>query len=204
MLTERKVHKNILRPLIASALFISVLLASSINVAPAMAESASPQYLQKVHDEIKAHHYQRAMQMLEVKAHAGCSYSQSLLGLMHQKGIGCKADPKEASHWFLAAAKNNFVDAQLQLGKLYSTASRNIAPEANQAKYWLTRAAEQGAEGARELIGHIPGGPELEYKVTKMRTDAAQTAAQGEQGLTQSWTGYANIVNTLNGASGQH
>jgi hypothetical protein len=169
----------------------------------AIREQASPEYLQLVHDEIKAHHYKRAMEMLEVKAKKGCAYSQSLLGLMHQKGLGCAADGKEAAHWFLQAAKNDFVDAQLQLGKLYMSATDHLhlAPQAAQAKYWLTRAADQGVSEAKQLIEHVPGGAQLEYKVAQLKTDAAQTASAGEQSLTKSWTGYADIVHTLNNSA---
>ena len=175
---------------------------SLISISPGVAaESASREYLEKVHTQIKAHHYQEAMKMLKVKAINGCKYSQSLVGLMYQKGLGCKADAKEAAHWFGMAAKNDFVDAQFQLGKLYRSASHELAPEANQAKYWLDKAAANGAVEAKQLMDKVPGGPQLEYKVAEMRNNAQVGTSQGEQGLTQSWTGYANIVKTLNSSS---
>jgi TPR repeat protein len=175
--------------------------AEHVKTAVVVREQASPEYLQHVHDEIKAHHYKRAMEMLEVKAEKGCAYSQSLLGMMHQKGLGCAADGKEAAHWFLQAAKNDFADAQFQLGKLYMTASRDLAPEASQARYWLSKAASQGISEAKQLIEHIPGGTQAESKLAELKTDAAQSASQSEQGLTKSWTGYADIVHTLNNSA---
>ncbi|MBU6452502.1 MAG: sel1 repeat family protein [Cyanobacteria bacterium REEB67] len=173
----------------------------NVTTTVAVRQQASPEYLQRVHNEIKAHHYKRAMEMLEVKAQKGCAYSQSLLGLMHQKGLGCAADGKEAAHWFLQAAKNDFADAQFQLGKLYMSAGRDLAPEASQARYWLTRAADQGVKEAKQLIEHIPGGPQAESKLAELKADAAQSATQSEQGLTKSWTGYADIVQTLNNSA---
>lgn len=167
----------------------------------AAAEQADRQYLDRVHSHIKAHQYKEAMSMLKVKADQGCTYSQSLLGLMHQKGLGCKADPREAAHWFAMAAKKDFGDAQFQLGKLYKSASRELAPEADQAKYWLEKASAQGIADARQFIDHVPGGSELDYKVSQFRQQAEVDASRSERGLVQSWTGYANIVSTLNTSS---
>jgi len=181
--------------------FLSSLALSLPLASAALAEEASREYLDKVHAQIKEHHYQEAMRLLKMKAEKGCSYSQSLLGLMYQKGLGCKADLKEAAHYFGMAAKNDFVDAELQLGKLYRSAARELSPGANEAKYWLTKAADKGVTEARDLINHVPGGPQIEYKVAQLKTQAASGAGQSEQGITQAWTGYANIVNTLNGAS---
>ena len=154
-----------------------------------------------MHTEIKAHHYQRAISLLKVKADKGCAYCQSLLGLMHQKGLGCRADAKEAAHWFGMAAKHDFVDAQFQLGKLYRTASAELAPETNQATYWLSRAANNGASEAKQVIDHVPGAAELEYKVAQFKNQAGSAAGQSEKGLVQSWTGYADIVRTVNAAA---
>lgn len=166
-----------------------------------MAEQASREYLDKVHGEIKSHHYQEAIKLLKVKADKGCSYSQSLLGLMHQKGLGCKADAREAARWFTMAAKRDFVDAQFQLGKLYRSASRELAPTTGEAKYWLGKAAANGVSEAEQLVDNVPGGAQLEYKVSQFRNQARTDAGESEQGLVQSWTGYANIVSTLNSAS---
>lgn len=168
---------------------------------PALAEQASREYLDQVHTEIKAHHYHEAMKLLKVKADRGCAYSQSLLGLMHQKGLGCKADAREAAHWFTMAARRDFVDAQFQLGKLYRTASRELAPQTGEAKYWLTKASAGGVSEARQLIDRVPGGEELAYKVSQFRNQASSDASASEQGLVQAWTGYSNIVGTLNAAA---
>ena|GEM_PF-1184842 len=167
----------------------------------AAAEQADRQYLEQVHTHIKARRYKEAMSMLKVKADKGCPYSQSILGLMHQKGLGCDADAREAAHWFTLAAKKNFGDAQFQLGKLYKSASRELAPEAEQARYWLEKASAHGISEAKQFIDHVPGGQQLEYKVSQFRNQASADASQSEQGLMQSWTGYANIVNTLNTSS---
>jgi TPR repeat protein len=122
------------------------------------------------------------MRLLKGKAEKGCAYSQSLLGFMHQKGLGCRADTKEAAHWFTMAAKHDFVDAQFQLGKLYRTASRDVAPEANEAKFWLTRAAGQGVSEAKDLMDGVPGSSELEYKVAQLKNQAGVDASAGEKG----------------------
>ena len=167
----------------------------------AAAEQADKQYLEQVHTHIKAQRYKEAMTMLQVKAEKGCPYSQSLLGLMHQKGLGCKADARDAAHWFSMAAKKGFGDAQFQLGKLYKSAARELAPEADQAKYWLEKASAQGISDAKQFVDHVPGGTDLEYKVAQFRDQAKSDVSQSEQGLMQSWTGYANIVSTLNTSS---
>jgi TPR repeat protein len=183
-------------PLMAAAVFLALLCPL-----PALAEQASREYLDQVHTEIKAHHYHEAMKLLKVKADRGCAYSQSLLGLMHQKGLGCKADAREAAHWFTMAARRDFVDAQFQLGKLYRTASRELAPQTGEAKYWLTKASAGGVSEARQLIDRVPGGEELAYKVSQFRNQASSDASASEQGLVQAWTGYSNIVGTLNAAA---
>jgi TPR repeat protein len=183
-------------PLMAAAVFLAPLCPL-----PALAEQASREYLDHVHTEIKAHHYHEAMKLLKVKADRGCAYSQSLLGLMHQKGLGCKADAREAAHWFTMAARRDFVDAQFQLGKLYRTASRELAPQTGEAKYWLTKASAGGVSEARQLIDRVPGGEELAYKVSQFRNQASSDASASEQGLVQAWTGYSNIVGTLNAAA---
>jgi hypothetical protein len=183
-------------------IFIAVLFCFvCIPLPPACAEQASRDYLNRVHTQIKAHHYHEAIRLLKVKADKGCAYSQSLLGLMHQKGLGCRADAKEAAHWFAMAAKHDFVDAQFQLGKLYRTASRELAPEAGQAQYWLAKAGSHGVSEATQLVDRVPGGAELEYKVSEFKNQAQVDASQSEHGLVQSWTGYANIVKTLNTAA---
>ncbi|MBS1989536.1 MAG: sel1 repeat family protein [Cyanobacteria bacterium SZAS LIN-3] len=164
-------------------------------------EHADAKYLEQVHVHIKAHRYREAMTMLKVKAEKGCPYSQSLLGLMHQKGLGCKADARQAVQWFTMAAKHDFGDAQFQLGKLYKTAAGDLAPEAGEARYWLEKAAAQGIAEAREFFDRMPFGPQLEYKVAQFKNQAQLDAGRSEQGLEQSWTGYANIVNTLNASS---
>ena len=60
------------------------------------------------------------------------------LGLMYSQGLGLAQDPQQAARWFLDAAMQNHVPAQLALAQLQEAA------QLAEAVQWYQKAAEAG------------------------------------------------------------
>ena len=175
---------------------------------PAVHGNAAYTHLDRAHAALKAHHYHRAFAILSNKAKSGCPYSQTMLGHMYDTGVGATVNLEKAVHWFKKAAEQGYGQAQLDLGKLYLGGERLVKaeehfvqPEFAHAAFWLRKAAAQGIDEAHELLAKIPGEEAAENKIVQSRVQAAQNAAEAENGITTGWKGYADMTNTLNQAS---
>ncbi len=75
------------------------------------------------------------------------------LGLMHDLGIGVTGNSTLAQAWYLAAARQKHVLAQLALGKCFEVLPSKTDKE--DAIYWYQQAAEQGSAEAQFALGRI-------------------------------------------------
>lgn len=92
-------------------------------------------------------------------AEKGLDVSQNILGLAYQYGDGVDVDLNLAEKWFLKAAEQGDVDAQINLGRLHFIDSDKFNSIPERAFYWFTQAAEQGdAQGQLNLSLLYNGG----------------------------------------------
>lgn len=88
-------------------------------------------------------------------AKAGDVDAQVALGLFYYYGMyGVEENNAEALKWFLSAANQGNVGAQLILGSLYEDGE--IVPrDLKQAAYWYSKAANQGDEEAKQALEEL-------------------------------------------------
>lgn len=104
------------------------------------------------------------------------SLTQATLAQAYLKGIGTKAQPKQAFTWFTKAAKRGNPMAQAELAKMYD---RGIGTKANptRAVIWYHRAATQGDANAMYQIAlHFSNGtgvPKDSKKAARWFQDSA-------------------------------
>ena len=94
----------------------------------------------------------RAAELFARGAALGEAEAQYYLALLYQSGVGVSnADAKSAFNWFLAASKQDHVEAQYELSRAYA---EGIGTEADteQALKWLTEAAENGHVNAQYFL----------------------------------------------------
>lgn len=73
---------------------------------------------------------------------------------MYANGVTTSKNYEKAYYWFLKAAEQNDVDAQLNIGNMYES---GIGVEVNKEKsiYWYKKAAENGSVEAQEKIKEL-------------------------------------------------
>jgi TPR repeat protein len=94
-----------------------------------------------------------ALRELAPAAEAGDAAVQSLLGYMHDFGLGVPEDDREAARWYLRAARAGEPIAQLNLGLMHAD-GLGVEQSLVQALVWLSRAVEglQPGEDRDEAI----------------------------------------------------
>lgn len=110
---------------------------------------------------------EQAYKIMQAEANAGNGFALHDLGKMHQTGLGCKADPEIADHYYTQAltaflAEEQRIEAcsgadaahylQYRIGKMYL---RGYGTEQNyeQAAAWFKPAADQNPSAAYSLAG---------------------------------------------------
>jgi len=88
-------------------------------------------------------------------AENGNAYAKYHLGLMYSQGLGLAQDPQQAARWFLDAAMQNHVPAQLALAQLQEAA------QLAEAVQWYQKAAEAGNTEAQCALGRLYSAGEL-------------------------------------------
>jgi TPR repeat protein len=63
-----------------------------------------------------------------------------MLGRMHEAGEGAPTDMEEAARWYLLAANNGHLSAQILLGRLYAR-DDGVGPGYAEAEKWLVSAS---------------------------------------------------------------
>jgi uncharacterized protein len=110
------------------------------------------------------------------------------LGIMYLKGRGVKQDYKEAAKWFLKSADKGNVEAQRNLGLMYSTTEMGVNLDYKESAKWLRKAADQGDALAQYFLGLMYYQGQVgkqDYKEAAMwyRKSAEQGHADAQQNL---------------------
>lgn len=97
-----------------------------------------------------------AAKQLKQHAEKNDAHAQNYLGSLYASGHGVKANPQQAAHWYLRAAKQGFAPAQFNYGflKLYGAGDQNqhVAADPKTAALWLGKAADQNETDAQLLL----------------------------------------------------
>lgn len=183
---------------VRSLLLLFICLAFSTS--PALADP--PEHLAKAQIAMQRGDYHSAYGILHRAAKGGCKYSATILGKMHHSGVGAKKDIYKAIKYFELAAAQDFGEAQYELGKIYATEMNNLRRSGLKAKRWLRMAADNGIEEAKILLAKIPYEDKVEAQLKALKKRASDSASASQTGVVESYKGYADIVNTLNQATG--
>jgi TPR repeat protein len=149
--------------------------------------------LNKAQKLIRTKHYHQAYARFETMAKHGCPFSQCILGIMNQRGLGVKKNSPQALHWFQESAKQGFADAEHRLGLMYYNGEEGVAKDLGLAKQWLTRAAQHGAVEANQFLEQIPEEQAISSNIAQLPQNAAITA----ETIHRSWQGYSDVTKQL-------
>lgn len=128
-----------------------------VIVCPSSIGSSEPvdkEGMRCVHEAIKNKQFRSAVEQLCTMAGHDCVYSQCLLGIMYEKGLGVKKDINQSMDWYRKAADKGFADAQFRLGQIYYI-GQDVKRDPVEAAKWLNKAAEQGVVEAQYYIGRM-------------------------------------------------
>ncbi len=184
-------HKHFNKVLLAVAIYICPL--TFLSVESKVQHSADSNRLQHAGNLLNAKHYRRGYVSFKNMAQHGCPYSQCILGILNQKGLGVKKSAVRAQYWFQKSAQQGFADAEHRLGLMYYYGD-GIKKDLTLAKQWLTRAANHGVVDARELLAQIPG----ESNVSNQISQAPQQIADSANNIKTAWEGYSEVTKQLN------
>ncbi|MBK7749013.1 MAG: sel1 repeat family protein [Candidatus Obscuribacter sp.] len=173
---------------------------SIFSISAALADP--PEHLLKAQVAMQRGDYHSAYGILHRAAKGGCKYSATILGKMHHTGVGAKKDIYKAIKYFELAAEQNFGEAQYELGKIYAIEMNYLRRSGLKAKRWLRMAADNGIVEAKVLLAKIPYEDKVEAKLKAFKKRASDAASASQTGVVESYKGYADIVNTLNQATG--
>lgn len=96
--------------------------------------------------------------------------AQFSLGVMHFKGQGVKADPKQSIEYFRKAAERGHANAAFLLGTIYDK-GESVAKDVPVAAKWYLMAAEKGHSEAQFNVGTMYTNGE---GIEKNRTEAVK------------------------------
>lgn len=108
--------------------------------------------LEEAKAALAANNYPRAKVLLEALAKKGDPQGQYLFGHLLDLGLGVKADPQAALHWWLAAAAARHPQALYRAGLAYLH-GRGVDPDASRGLELLEQAALLGVHEAETAIG---------------------------------------------------
>ena len=74
------------------------------------------------------------------------------LGQLYETGIMGEMDLDKSEYYYLIAAKNQIVDAQLGLAILYENESGSFRKDMEKSIYWYTQASNNGNENAKKRL----------------------------------------------------
>ncbi len=89
-----------------------------------------------------------------LKAQAGDSQEQFLLGVMYEGGNGVAQDFTQAAHWYRQAAEHGHTRAELSLGSLYDR-GQGVEQSYEKAAKWYSKAAIAGDGEAMFFLGSM-------------------------------------------------
>ncbi len=180
---------------------------------------ASEEDLNRATRSVAHKHYKTAYRRFRKLAQHGCPYSQCIVGIMHQKGIGADKNGTQAVYWFEKSAAQGWKDAEHRLGLMHLNGD-GIAKNVKTGAHWLSMAASHGMNEAQDELSKLEA--EGKYNVQKVASEGfnevrqlseefpsvptGQTSepnaySQGLENLQKSWTGYVDVVKNLDAAS---
>lgn len=113
--------------------------------------------------------YSQARDRWQECAIAGDPSCQYGVGVIHDDGLGVKADTFEALRWYEQAARKAHPDALMQLGFLYATGRGGIIQDPVQAWAYFARAAAMGVTGAAESRDRVARELSIEERARAAR-----------------------------------
>lgn len=152
-------NRSISRILAYFVISTSVILTGTIFCPSVQADQlVDEEGMKCLHDAIQQKQLRGAFKQLCKMADHDCGYSQCLLGIMYEKGLGAKKNIDRAIEWYRKAAEKGLADAQFRLGQLYYI-GEDVKRDPKEAAKWLNKAAEQGVAEAQYYIGrmHLKG-----------------------------------------------
>jgi len=81
--------------------------------------------------------YAKALELYREAAERDDPRGQDLLGRLYRDGRGVPQDAVEAAKWFRKAAERLSNDGKADLGNLYAHGGKNLAPDYEEAFFWL-------------------------------------------------------------------
>lgn len=90
------------------------------------------------------------LKYIEMAANAGEIYPQFLTGICYLNGVGCVKNRYNAGKYLRMAASNNYVDAQVALGKAMYT--QDVPDPNNECVHWMCCAFSNKSNEAREIL----------------------------------------------------
>jgi TPR repeat protein len=88
------------------------------------------------------------------EAQEGQPKAMGIVGLLYEKGLGCKTSLPEALKWLKRGARKGDADSQNNLGFLYFN-GLGVGEDDAQALKWFKKAADQGLASAQGNLGLI-------------------------------------------------
>lgn len=204
------------------ALFLFLLISNSASQAV-----VTEQKLDRASLSIKNRDYKTGYKQFKRMAQHGCPYSQCIVGIMRQKGIGTEKDTPKAAYWFEKSAMQGYEDAELRLGKL-NLAGDGIPRNIEMAAHWLEKAAQHGVVEAQYELGKLDVTERSAQAFNEGRAWLQEAAshgfnqaielvkqlppipmppgqspvaltglAQGVSNIKTSWNGYGDVANSL-------
>jgi TPR repeat protein len=127
--------------------------------------------------------------------------SQSKLGHMYLVGNEVvHQDFDKARMWLERAANNNNPEAQHTLGMMYAN-GQGVKQDVAQAARWLKSAAGNGVKEAEEALAKLPPLPMPNTGgVGNPLGPVGSSYGQGLSNIQQSWSGYKDVIQSLNGS----
>lgn len=99
----------------------------------------------------KAKDYETALRYFYISARHYNPNSYTMLGIIHDEGLGTGVNKEVALYWYSKAAQKNRPYAQYRLAKLYEDGV-GIKKDMKKATYWYKRAARNGNKEAKARL----------------------------------------------------
>ena len=108
-----------------------------------------------------------AARWLTVAARGGVPEAQYALGQMYFRGDGVARSPHDALRWMRRAGEGGNLRAQRAVGRLYMTGLEEMGQDLQEARSWLSRAAEQGDAASRRDLAEVDRALRDERRFTR-------------------------------------
>lgn len=171
-----------------------LLLLITFNTAALAAETtkkedeALPLRYEQAHMAVKNKNYNEAFASFSKLADEGHPAAQHIVGMMYEKGIGCKRNLPKAVGYYRKAADQDFCDAQCRLGHMYLAGNSVLYKNTEQATQWLAKAAAKGQPAAEYTLGmlHLKGDTipkDLDKAGQYLRSAASHGVQEAEEAV---------------------